>query len=65
LPHYKFHARLLEAAHLERVITSRYGPPDPMTGFVQIMKDAIAQSCGVGTDQVDRWRKAISARRRG
>jgi hypothetical protein len=65
LPHYRFHARLLVAAHLERVISSRYGLPNRIPGFVQIMKAAIAQACGVGTDQVDRWRKAISTRRRG
>jgi transposase-like protein len=29
------------------------------------MKEAIARACGVTTDQVDKWRKAISARRRG
>jgi hypothetical protein len=65
LRHFKFFARLLVADHLERVITSRYRPESRGAGFVGAMKIAIARTCGARLDQVDKWRKAISARRRG
>jgi hypothetical protein len=65
LRHFKFCARLLVANHLERVITSRYRPESRAAGFVGDMKIAIARACGARLDQVDKWRKAISARRRG
>ena len=65
LSHFKFFAQLLVVSHLERVITSRYGPANGPPGFVGDLKLAIAKACGVKADQVDRYRKAISARRRG
>jgi len=65
LRHFKFYARLLVVFHLERVITSRYGPAKRHLGFVGDLKIAVARACGVKPDQVDKWRKAISARRRG
>lgn len=65
LRHSTFYARMLETAHLERVITLRYGPAKRNPGLVGDMKTAIARAMGRKTSQVDKWRKAISARRNG
>ena len=65
LRHSTFYARMLETAHLERVITLRYGSARRYPGWVGDMKTAIARAMRSKTSQVDKWRKAISARRNG
>jgi hypothetical protein len=65
LCHFRFYAQLLAVFHLERVISSRYGPAKRYPGFVGDLKIAISRACRVKADQLDRYRKAISARRRG
>jgi hypothetical protein len=65
LPHAEAYARILEIVHLERTIISRYGPAKRVPGLVRALKRAIADALELSIDQVDKWRKAISACRRG
>jgi hypothetical protein len=65
LAHYRAYATALEVLHWERVIISRIGPRQTRRGSVGFIKDAIAEALGISVDQVDKWRRAISACRRG
>ena len=65
LPHAEAYARILEIIHLERTITNRYGPARRVPGLVNIIKNAIAEALHLSVEQVEKWRKAISACRRG
>jgi hypothetical protein len=65
LPHHKAYATILEVVHWERVITGRLGPRPRPRGFVGLLRHAIAATLGIQVDQVEKWRKAISACRRG
>jgi hypothetical protein len=65
LPHHKAYATILEVAHWDRAITRRSGPAPLPRGAVGSIKQAIAAWLGITVDQVDKWRKAISACRRG
>lgn len=58
-------ARMLEVQHWERVVAGRYHPGGPPAGFVADVVRAIGRHLGLREDQVRKWRKAISARRRG
>jgi hypothetical protein len=65
LPHFKAYATIFEVLHGERVITGRYSRAIRPPGFVGLIKEAIAEALGITVDQVEKWRKAISACRRG
>ena len=64
LPHHKAYFQILQIIHWERVITGRFGPKPPR-GFIERLKAAIAEALKIKVNQVDKWRKAISACRRG
>jgi hypothetical protein len=65
LPHAEAYARILEIIHIENTIISRYGPATKTSGLVGIIIDAVATTLSLSTDQVQKWRKAVSACRRG
>lgn len=62
--HYEAFARILDVLHLERVASARYRPPGRGRGFVAVVVRGIAASLGLREAQVDKWRKAASARLR-
>jgi hypothetical protein len=65
LPHARAYARILQIIHLEHTIIGRYGPARKLPGLISIVRDAIAETLNLSGDQVEKWRKAISACRRG
>jgi hypothetical protein len=65
LPHHGAYATILEVIHWERAIRSRFGPGRCPRGSVGFFKEAIAETIEISVDQVEKWRKAISACRRG
>jgi len=65
ISHYKAYGRLLEAAHIEYVILSRFGPGQPRRKLVGSVEKALGAVLSVSPDQVKKLRKAISASRRG
>jgi hypothetical protein len=65
LPHYEAYATLFEVLHWERAINGRFGQARRPPGFVAHIREAIAESVHISVDQVEKWRKAISACRRG
>jgi hypothetical protein len=65
LPHHEAYATILEIVHWERVITGRYGRDQRRSGFIGLVVEAVAEAIHREVDLVEKWRKAISACRRG
>jgi hypothetical protein len=65
LSHYKAYGDMLTVAHLEQVIMNRYGRGKPNWGLVGQLEEALHAFLDIGTDQIKKFRKAISACRRG
>jgi hypothetical protein len=65
LPHYKSYAGMFDVLHLERTVRSRLGANHPPRGFVSRMEEAIADTLGSSLEQVRKFRKAITACRKG
>jgi hypothetical protein len=65
LPHHEAYATILEIVHWERVITGRYGGGPRRRGFVGLVVEAVAEAIGREENLVEKWRKAVSACRRG
>ena len=65
LTHYKAYGHMLAVAHLEQVIMNRYGHGKHPYGVVSQVEEALHHVLGVGLDQIKKFRKAISACRRG
>jgi hypothetical protein len=62
LRHADAYAQILDVVHLERIVRSRYPAP---SGFVPCLLQGIAATIDRSINQVDKYRKAISACRRG
>jgi hypothetical protein len=65
LPHHGAYTTILEVEHWERVVTGRYGRGTRRRGFIGLVVEAVAEAIGREVDLVEKWRKAISACRRG
>lgn len=65
LPHHEAYATILEVVHWERVVTGRYGGGRRRPGFVGLVVEAVAVAAGREVNLVQKWRKAVSACRRG
>ena len=65
LPHHKAYAQILEIVHWESVISGRFPSARRAKDFVRLMVEAIGEAIGLEVDQVSKWRKHISASRRG
>jgi hypothetical protein len=65
LPHHGAYSTILEVEHWERVVTGRYGRGARRRGFVGLVVEAVAEAIGREVNLVVKWRKAISACRRG
>jgi hypothetical protein len=64
LPHHMAYAKILEVDHWERVLKARFAPKPPR-GFIARLEEAIAKALRISVVQVEKYRKAISACRRG
>lgn len=65
LPHHEAYATILEVVHWERVINGRYGRARRRAGFVGLVVEAVAEAVGREVNLIEKWRKAVSACRRG
>jgi hypothetical protein len=65
LPHHEAYATILEVVHWERVITGRFGRGARRPGFVGLVVEAVAEAIQREVNLVEKWRKAVSACRRG
>jgi hypothetical protein len=65
LPHHKAYATMFQIIHLERTARSRLPGGRVFRGFVTHLEGALAGHLGCSIDQVQKYRKAISACRRG
>lgn len=66
LPHFEAYAKILEIIHWERIIDQRYGErTQRRKGGVGAKVEALAETVHLTVDQVQKWRKAVSACRRG
>jgi hypothetical protein len=66
LPHFEAYAKILEIIHWERIIDQRYGErTQRRKGGVGVKVEALAETVHLTVDQVQKWRKAVSACRRG
>ena len=65
LPHYRAYATILDILHWERAVRMRFGAARTPPGFVGLIREAIGAELSLSVDQVDKWRRAISACRRG
>ena len=66
LPHYRAYATILEVLHWERVINESLRPGATPSGISSASsRKPSPRRSDITVDQVDKWRKAISACRRG
>jgi hypothetical protein len=65
LSHYRAYGQMLTIAHVERVLMDRYSRGKSTWGLVGQLEAALHAALGVGTDQIKKLRKAISACRGG
>lgn len=65
LKHYEAYARMFDVAFLEETIRSRYDKKGRKKGLITAMEHTIAETLGISSNQVQKYRKAISSCRRG